>query len=56
MERNQYTEQEAMARIKSQMPLREKKKLADAIIDNNGSIEETKKQLYSILKEWGVHL
>nr|WP_295969916.1 dephospho-CoA kinase [uncultured Bacillus sp.] len=52
-ERNQYSEQEAMARIQSQMPLKEKRTLADAVIDNSGTLEETRRQLYQILKEWG---
>jgi dephospho-CoA kinase len=53
MARNNYTKEEAVARIQSQMPLIEKKKLADAVIDNNGSIEQTKSQLTNILKQWG---
>ncbi|MDE3839870.1 dephospho-CoA kinase [Bacillus methanolicus] len=53
MERNHFTEQEAKARINSQMPLKEKISLADAVIDNNGTIEETRKQLMRILSEWG---
>ena len=32
-------------RINSQMPLSKKKRLADIIIDNNGSLEETRKQV-----------
>ncbi|PAE24147.1 dephospho-CoA kinase [Bacillus sp. 7894-2] len=54
MQRNQLSEKEAMARIQSQLPLREKKELADAVIDNNGTIEETEKQLWSILKKWNA--
>ncbi|WP_436373199.1 dephospho-CoA kinase [Cytobacillus sp. BC1816] len=54
MQRNQLSEKEAMARIRSQMPLREKKALADAVIDNNGRIEETEKQLWSILRKWNA--
>lgn len=54
MQRNQLSEKEAMARIHSQMPLREKKALADAVIDNNGRIEETEKQLWDILREWNA--
>ncbi|KAA9031719.1 dephospho-CoA kinase [Niallia endozanthoxylica] len=54
MNRNQYTREEALARIQSQMPLKEKKELADAVIDNNGSIEQTERQLFNILKEWGL--
>jgi dephospho-CoA kinase len=54
MQRNQLSEKEAMARIQSQMPLRDKKALADAVIDNNGTIEETEKQLWYILKKWNA--
>lgn len=54
MQRNQLSEKEAMARIHSQMPLREKKALADAVIDNNGRIEETEKQLWDILRDWNA--
>ncbi|WP_264738733.1 dephospho-CoA kinase [Cytobacillus firmus] len=54
MQRNQLSEKEAMARIHSQMPLREKKALADAVIDNNGRMEETEKQLWDILREWNA--
>lgn len=51
--RNGFTEEEAQERIASQMPLKDKQKLADAVINNNGTIEETKKQLFSILRNWG---
>jgi dephospho-CoA kinase len=54
MARNQLTESEAMARIQSQLPLIEKVKLADAIIDNNGTIDDSKGQLIQILKDWEV--
>lgn len=54
MQRNQLSEKEAMARIQSQMPLKDKKALADAVIDNNGTIEETEKQLWGILKKWNA--
>jgi dephospho-CoA kinase len=53
MKRNHYTEAEAMARIGSQMPLIEKKKRSDFIIDNNGSLEQTQKQLNAILNRLG---
>lgn len=49
MERNDYTEHEARMRIESQMPLKEKLKLADYVINNNGSLEETERQLRNIL-------
>jgi dephospho-CoA kinase len=54
MERNQYTKEEALARIKSQMPIDEKVKHADKVIDNNGTIAETKQQLEQILAQWGI--
>jgi dephospho-CoA kinase len=53
MERNHYSKQEALARIHSQMPLAEKKRLADVVIDNNGSLEQTGLQLKNVLSEWG---
>jgi dephospho-CoA kinase len=53
MERNNYSRQEALARIQSQMPLSEKKKLADVVIENNGLLEQTEQQLKNILIEWG---
>lgn len=54
MNRNGLGEEEARARIMSQMPLKEKVRLADFVIDNNGSIEETEKQLKQILAKWNV--
>jgi dephospho-CoA kinase len=54
MKRNDLNEIDAKARISSQMPLFDKKKLADAVVNNNGTIEETKKQLHDILLNWDV--
>jgi dephospho-CoA kinase len=54
MDRNGFSMEEAMARINSQMPLQDKVGLADAVINNNGSIEESRKQLMDILKKWGI--
>ncbi|SIQ15153.1 dephospho-CoA kinase [Peribacillus simplex] len=54
MNRNGLSETEALARINSQMPLADKKALADAVIDNNGNINETKRQVKTILSEWHV--
>ncbi|MER2034514.1 dephospho-CoA kinase [Mammaliicoccus vitulinus] len=39
-QRNQLSDDEATSRIQSQMPIEEKKQLADEIIDNNGTLEE----------------
>jgi dephospho-CoA kinase len=55
MERNNLNVDEAEARIHSQMPLSEKIKLADAVIDNNGSIIDTKKQLIQVLVRFGIN-
>lgn len=52
MERNGLSIDEAEARINSQMPLTEKITFADAVINNNGTIEETKEQLLDVLKNW----
>ena len=51
MKRNAFSREEALARIYSQMPLLEKRALADEVINNNGSEEESKKQLIDILKK-----
>lgn len=50
--RNGFTEAEALSRINSQMPLKEKVKLADAVIDNSGTVEQTRQQLLGILTDW----
>lgn len=50
--RNQLTEEEALSRIRSQIPLEEKVSRADNVIDNSGTLEETKQQLEEILSCW----
>lgn len=45
MDRDHLTAGEAEARIRSQMPVDEKKKYSDRIIDNNGDLEYTKEQV-----------
>lgn len=51
MERNSMSEKDAKARISSQMPLEEKCRRADFVINNNGNREETLKQLDQVLNE-----
>lgn len=54
MERNGYSEDEANARIATQIPVKEKEQLADAVIHNNCTLEDTAIQLQNILYEWNV--
>lgn len=54
MDRDQSTEEEAKSRINSQIPVSEKAKKADAVIDNNRSKEESYRQLKAILEDWGI--
>lgn len=50
MARNGYSPSEAQQRLASQMPLADKVKFADIIIDNSGSLENTKKVVHSLLE------
>lgn len=52
IKRNGLSEEEALARINSQKPLHEKRVLANAVIDNNGSLIDTERQLKEILQNW----
>lgn len=54
MERNSFSEEEARARIGSQIPIAEKIAGADAVLYNDGSLDETKAQLQAVLTKWGV--
>ena len=49
--RNNLSKEEALQRIKSQMPMKEKVKMADYVIDNSNSLDETKKQVEKIWKK-----
>ncbi|MFF2450473.1 dephospho-CoA kinase [Neobacillus sp. NPDC058068] len=55
IDRNQLSNDDAEARVRSQMPLADKVKLADEVIDNNGTLEETKKQLTDLLNRWRIY-
>ena len=50
MRRNQYTKQEALSRIDSQLSIEEKRKRATFLLDNQGSIQ----QLYQQVEQWLV--
>ena len=51
MSRNALSQEEAEKRIAAQLSLREKRKRADVLIDNNGSLEETRQQIRDALKK-----
>lgn len=50
MRRNQYTKQEALSRIDSQLSIEEKRKRATVLLDNQGTIQ----QLYQQVEQWLV--
>jgi len=51
MERDGYTVEEAQARMASQMPIEEKAKRATIVIDNNGSLSETRRQTLAVYRK-----
>ena len=51
MTRNALSQEEAEKRIAAQLSLREKRKKADVLIDNNGSLEEARQQLRDALQK-----
>ncbi len=50
MERDKLSKVEAVSRINSQMSMEEKKEYANILIDNNGDLENTKKQVDDLVK------
>ena len=51
MTRNALSQEEAEKRIAAQLSLQEKRKRSDVLIDNNGSLEETRQQLRDALQK-----
>ncbi|MFZ7125191.1 MAG: dephospho-CoA kinase [Desulfobacterales bacterium] len=49
MERDGLTEAEALARIRSQMPIEAKRACTDFIVDNSGDLASTRRQVIDIL-------
>jgi dephospho-CoA kinase len=49
MKRNGLSEQEALLRIAAQLPMSEKIRQADFVIENNGSLEDLKNTVHKIL-------
>ncbi|MFW6105546.1 MAG: dephospho-CoA kinase [Chloroflexota bacterium] len=58
LEEKGMSREDARSRIESQLPLEEKIKSADFVINNDGPLEETKKQveeIYSLLRKGGQY-
>lgn len=53
MARNQLTKEEAQLRISRQMPLEEKRALADLVLENTGDLETLKSQIKQLVIEMG---
>ena len=51
MERDGYSFDEAIRRIRAQMPLEEKVRRAHRVLDNTGTIEETKRQVDELFED-----
>ncbi len=51
MARDHFTEEEALARIHAQMPIDDKKELADYIVDNSGEFYKTEEQLINLINK-----
>ncbi len=56
MKRDDCTREAAQARIDAQMPLAEKRAMADHVIDNDGPLEETERQVDALLERLGIRL
>lgn len=46
--RNNLNQEEVESRIQSQLPIEEKKRLADYVIDNSGTVQQTKRQVVAL--------
>lgn len=54
MARDHLSEEEALQRIQAQMPISEKVTLADVVIDNSCTKEETLRQIKYTLQQWSA--
>jgi len=54
VDRDDMTHEDARARLDAQMPIDEKRVRADKIVDNTGSLQQTREQVESILSELRV--
>jgi len=54
MRRDGLTEEQALERIRAQMPLADKRRLADVVIDNSGDLASTVRQVDDYLQRKGL--
>jgi dephospho-CoA kinase len=54
MARDRCSRDEALRRIRAQMPLSEKRAMADHVIENDGSLEETELQVDALWARWAA--
>jgi dephospho-CoA kinase len=54
-ERSGLSEEQAEARIRAQMPMEEKVKYADYVVDNSGDLDETRRQVREIHSKLQAH-
>ncbi|WP_123039569.1 dephospho-CoA kinase [Cohnella candidum] len=54
IERDKLSAAEAERRLAAQMDIEEKKRLADYVIDNGGSLEDTERQIERLWREMGL--
>ena len=51
MSRDRCTREEALQRVRAQMPLDRKRELADHVIDNSGSLADTERQVKALYEK-----
>ena len=51
MSRDRCTREDALARVRAQMPLDRKRELADHVIDNSGSLADTERQVHALYEK-----
>jgi dephospho-CoA kinase len=51
IQRNGFSQEEATARLRSQMPIDEKLPMAHFVVDNSGDLEQTRKQVEAVMGE-----
>ena len=55
LKRDSCDREEALRRIHAQLPIEEKKSMADVVIDNSGSIEDTERQTDDLFRRFATH-